>query len=461
MRPGRDRFVARPASLPVARSSNLAATRSLRFVAPTARRIESARFVLVLFLILVLPAVIPRTTAARETSASEASAPEGDTTARALARIEAAVAAHPDDPALAFALARQLGRAGQAGRAADETRRLLARWPEHRPRARLEIARVLLDHGGAAAARRLLDEEIRHVPDSGTAHFYRGMAMRAIGEPEGADRALQAAARLEPGLRSETLLVRALALFDLGREGEAVSLLQELLRIDPTSETAVRARLLLRDREMAQGHQRLRANALAGFEWDDNVTLEGSESETLASDREDVRGVFGAGLSGQPWLGERGGLLVGLRYDQTHHHDLNDFDMLQYALFVSLSLQPSEALGKRLALRFDASGYDTLQDLDRALTGASLRQNLLYSFGPRAGVLRAFSVFELAEFHGSPLFDAWERDSLSGGLGLEHILPLPPRGASFALSGSWLRSVTEARPDGTSDGFDGDFDHEA
>ncbi|MBK7949000.1 MAG: tetratricopeptide repeat protein [Deltaproteobacteria bacterium] len=404
--------------------------------------------------------IVPRVARAGVTNAAGPDA-EGSSAASALARVAQAAAAHPDDPDLAFTHARHLARAERAAEALEATRRFVKRWPRHRPDAHVEIARTLLEHGAAPEARSLLDEAVRRRPDSGLAHFYRGIALRAEREPRAAEQAFQAAALLEPTLRSESLLARALLLFELAREQEAVSLLQEILRVDPTSDTALRARLLLRDREVVRGGQRLRAEALAGFEWDDNVTLEGTESEVVSSRRDDFRGVWGAGLSGQPWLGSRGGLLLGYRYDQTMHHELDEFDVIQNALFASLSALPSESLKERLALRFDLSGYDTLQDLDRALSGGALRSNLLLAFGKRGGVARLFGAFELAEFHADPGFDAWERDSFSGGLGVEHTLPLPPADSSVSLSASWLRTITQASPDGSSDGFDGDFDNDS
>lgn len=373
-------------------------------------------------------------------------------------RVAATANAHPDDPDLAWTLARSLARAGRGAESAASTRVYLERWPAHRPGARLEIARILLDQGASREAEPLLDEELRRTPGSGIAHFYRGLALRANQRPDDADLELRAAAVLEPALRSEVLLLRALMLFERSRELEAVSLLQELLRGDPTSDTAVRARLLLREREIARDRNRLRVNALAGFEWDENVTLEGAESEVRPSDRDDFRGVWGAGISGQPWLADRAGLLVGYRYDQTYHVDLRDYDMIQNALYASLSVQPSEALKERLALRIDAYGYDTLQDLDQALAGGSLRPGVLWSIGPRAGVVRGFGALEVAEFDGSPILDVWERDSISGGLGLEHSVPLPLPGSMVSTSFVWLRTVTDAGTGGLSDGFDGDYD---
>lgn len=394
-------------------------------------------------------------THAREAAATTA----GDA---ALAQLERAAADHPDDPDLAFALARRLADSGHGPEAVARANAFVARWPALRPEARLEIARTLVDAGAPADAQMLLEVETRENPRSAMAHFYRGIALRATHDPMAAQQAFQAAAHLEPALRSETLLIRALMLFDLERDDEAVALLDELLRIDPTSDTAVRARLLLRDHEVARGRQRLRAHAVAGFEWDENVTLEGSESETLASERSDWRGVWGAGLSGQPWLAERGGLLLGYRYDQTHHAELSDYDLIQNALFASLSLQPFRGTtGRRFALRFDGQGYDTIQDLDRVLTGGAFRPSLLHSFGPKAGVLRGFALFELAEFRGGAQIEPWKRDALAGGLGLEHTLPLGPRIGTLAASFSWQRSITEAEPGGNSDQFDGDFDHDS
>lgn len=378
----------------------------------------------------------------------------------ALARIESALAIHPDDPDLAWARARTLARAGRSAEAVEATRRFSTRWPAHRPSARVEVARTLLDQGAPRDADRLLVETLQRDPDSGVAHFYRGLALRADLSLEEADHELQQAARLEPTLLADTLLVRALIQLDLARDEQAISLLQEILRVDPTSDTAVRARLLLREREIAVGRRRLRGEARIGFEWDQNVTLEGAESETRPSDRDDLRGIWGAGISGQPWLSERGSLLLGYRYDQTYHLDLREFDMIQNAVFASLSVLPSEALRDRLALRFDAFGYDTLQDCDHALGGASFRPSLLWSIGPRAGVTRLFGAFEVAEFDGTPISDAWERDSLAVGLGIDQTVPLPQplQGSWVALSFAWLRTITEAGTSGGDDGFDGDFD---
>jgi len=135
--------------------------------------------------------------------------------------------------------------------------------------------------------------------------------------------------------------------------------------------------------------------------------------------------------------------------------------MIQNALFASLSGQPSEALKERLALRLDAYGYETLQDLDHELAGASFRPGVLWSIGPRAGVVRVFSALEVAAFDGSPILDVWERDSFSGGLGVEQSVPLPLPGSMVSLSFTWLRTVTEAGTGGLSDGFDGDYDSDS
>lgn len=431
--------------------------RSRSPLAPRGPSTRAGRLAAALALIVATPVLASPSAASDATSlaGTDVAAPS------ALERTERAAAAHPDDPDLGFALARQLARESRGTEALEATRRYVKRWPDHRPDAHVEIARTLLEQGDSNEARALLDEAVRRRPDSGVAHFHRGIALRAGRELVAAEQAFATAARLEPSLRAESLLARALILFTLDREPEAVSLLQQVLRLDPTSDTALRARLLLRDHEVVRGDARLRAEALAGIEWDDNVTLESAESETAASREADYRGVWGAGLSGQPWVAPRGGLLLGYRYDQTAHHELDAFDVIQNALFGSLSWLPSERMKERLALRLDATGYDTLQDLERVLTGGALKPNLLFAFGPRAGVSRLFAAFELAEFHRESTLEAWHRDSISGGLGVEHTLPLPPKGSTLAVSASWLRTVTQAEPDGSPDGFDGDFDNDS
>ncbi len=392
----------------------------------------------------------PASPTSRSNAASDGSSP-------VLARLEAAVRAHPGDPDLAWAYARELAEAGQAERATAHARSYLSRWPSHRPTARVEIARALLEAEAPEAASVFLDEAVATEPTSGLARFYRALRLRQTGQLAAADREFRVAARLEPALRAETLLVRALGLFELDRETEAVGLLSEILRLDPTSDTATRARLLLRQSESTAPADRFRANAYMGFEWDDNVTLESAENEVPASNREDFRGIWGIGLAGRAIEHDRAGLTLGYRFDQSEYDDLDGFSLLTNTVFASGSWR----LGARLSLRLDAVAYHALQDLDDELTGGTIRPSAIVSLGPSWGAIRLLPEFQIAEFHDRPTVAIWERDSYSYGLGLEYFLPLRADRSSLTVSGAWQRSETQAEPSGFSDAFDGDFDHDS
>ena len=372
-------------------------------------------------------------------------------------RLQSAISEHPSDPDLRWALARNLASSGNSGEAIQKTRDFVARWPDRRPEARIEIARMLIESDASEHAIELLGEELAVNPRSAMAHFYRGLAFRKISLYSEANRAFQIAGSLEPSIRSETLLARALSLFDMGQEDEAVGLLQTILQIDPSGDSAVRARLLLRQRELLDLVRRWRVDGYAGFEWDDNVTLESSENEIPASGRDDWSGIWGVGLTARPWLSERAAVTIGYRYDQSRHADLTDFDVLGNTLFASATWR----IDDRLAVRVDGLLGSTLQDLHDELLNGSLRPSLIYSFGPDWGAIRVFGQFEGSEYHDDTVIEQWERDALTFSAGAEHFLPLRMKESWLALSGSWARTLTQADPGGGASGYDGDYDYDS
>ncbi|HEB90154.1 MAG TPA: hypothetical protein ENI85_11330 [Deltaproteobacteria bacterium] len=375
----------------------------------------------------------------------------------ALERLQAAVSAHPEDPDLAWAHARRLASVGEAARAIRATRRFVSRWPKRRPAARTEIAALLIEAGAAIPALTLLDEILAEDPDSAEARFYRGLALRRTARVAEADREFEMAGRLQPSLMPEALLARALGLFEQRREEEAVDLLREILRIDPTGDSALRARLLLRQDELLRLSRSWRLDAYAGYEWDDNVTLESSENQVLPSGREDHLGIWGLAATWRTPFHEKGTLTLGYRYDQTLHHDLDDFDLINNTIFVSTSW----AWLPRVRLQLDATVYNVLQDLDAELTGGSLRPGVAFALPDDWGALRLLARFEGVEFHDDTAFEPFERDGFAAGLGIEHFLPLRTKGSWISTSGSWKRTLTQAEPGGGSDGFDGDFDFDS
>jgi tetratricopeptide (TPR) repeat protein len=370
-------------------------------------------------------------------------------------RLFDAIEIHPDDPDLAWALTRRLAGAGRASDAMQHARDFLARWPERRPDARLEIAREFLDAGDTTRALVLLDEEIRVRPRSGVAHFYRGIAYREQGRLVESNHEFAIAADMAPALQSESLLAQALGLFELGQDDDAVDLLKQILEIDPTSESAIRARLMLRQREILSMQRVWRLDAHAGYEWDSNVLLESATNESAGTGRSDSRGVWGAALTIRALTLEKGILTLGYRYDQTQQDDLGRFDLLTNSGFASGSWQLSE----NILTRLDALAWNTRQSGHNELTAGTLRPNLIFSFGPRWGALRAFAQYEIFEYDALATIDPWERDGYSVGGGLEQFFPLPVDRSFASISVAYQRNHTQSDTSGVANGFDGDYDY--
>jgi hypothetical protein len=375
----------------------------------------------------------------------------------AVERLQSAIAHHPDDPDLIWALARKLARIGRVADAMKQTRDFLARWPRRRPHARIEIARSLLEAGANTEALVLLDEELREKPAYAIAHFYRGIALRAEGLVVESNSEFRIAGRLDPSLRAETMLVRALGLFDLGEDDGAVDLLRQILELAPESESAIRARLLLRQRELMDLQRPWRLDAYAGFEWDSNVSLENAGNEVPASNRQDVLGVWGLGATLRALTTERGSLTVGYRFDQSRHDDLTRFDVLTNTGLVSGNWR----VGQRSIMRLDAIAWNTRQDGNDELTGGSIRPNLLVSLGPRAGAIRAFVQFEILDYARESAFEFLERDGYTVGGGLEYFRPLPLANSWISTAASFQQYRTQADSSGGPDGFDGDYDYDS
>lgn len=379
----------------------------------------------------------------------------------AIDRLRTAIEMHPDDPDLAWALTRKLASAGRTNDAMSHTQGFLARWPEKRPHARIEIARSMLDAGDATRALVLLDEAVQLDPTSGVARFYRGMAYRASGRIVESNREFDLASQLEPTLRSESFLARALGLFELGRDADAVDLLRQILEIDPYSESAIRARLMLRQREILSMQSPWQVDAYAGFEWDSNVLLESAESESVGTGRADFSGIWGLGIAVRALTADRGTLTLGYRYDQSKHNDLGRFDLLTNSGFASGNLQ----LSQNALLRLDAIVWNTRQSGHNEVTAGAVRPNLIFALGPDWGALRLFAQYEIFEYEDPALFSAWERDGYSIGGGLEHFLPLPLplvfNPSFLSTSASFQRNVTQADTTGAPDGFDGDYDYDS
>ena len=157
----------------------------------------------------------------------------------------------------------------------------------------------------------------------------------------------------------------------------------------------------------------------------------------------------------RPLRGERFGLDLGLRYDQSTHADLSAYDTRRVLGAVGSRYR----LGPRLALRLDSWVGWTLLDEEPYLLETALRPSLLVGIGGRAGVLRFDAEGERLDYEERPFIQSLNRDGWSYGGGFEHIVPVPLREGSWvAWTGAYTRRDTEAGTDLL--GFDGAYDHD-
>jgi tetratricopeptide (TPR) repeat protein len=376
-------------------------------------------------------------------------------------RLEAALSAHPDDPDLSWAYAMALARGGEVDAAVSRLRDFESRWPGRRPDLLVEMARLLFELGDYAGASASADRALLVLPENGYAHFYRGLALRELGKRPEAHRALAEAARLEPALEPETLLVRAVDLLDEGRDEEAEALLERAIALDPSEETLRRIRLLLPRREPLGQRRWWKLDAYAGGEWDSNVTLDsnsGSEFLDLPRDRDDWRGAWGGGLTLRPFRRERAGLLLGYRYDQAMQDELGEYDYVVNSGFASASLRPHA----RVLLRLDGTVADTRRDGDDYLLLGSLRPNLFFELGDSWGTTRLFGEVAWHEYEDQAVLTPLERDGLEWGVGLEHYLRLFGTQAWASLGARFERVETQARKSSIPGvlSFAGDYDRD-
>jgi tetratricopeptide (TPR) repeat protein len=88
------------------------------------------------------------------------------------------------------------------------------------------------------------------------------------------------------------------------------------------------------------------------------------------------------------------------------------------------SVSARHVLHDRLALRLDGFGGQAWLDADPYLVSGLLRPSAFASLGDRAGVLRAFAEGERLAYQEDPDIAAFERSGFAWGGGLEHYLPI-------------------------------------
>jgi len=368
-----------------------------------------------------------------------------------------AVALHPDDPDLLFALASHLEGAGDAEGAAERFQQFARRFPERRPDLWLRLGRLLQELGRHEQAVPVLERAVASRSEEAAAHLHLGISLRHLGRHAEAERHFGAAGGLAPELLPEASLLRALARMELGDERAAVAHLERTLEIDPDGEAGRSARLLLRATRGPERGPWIRFDAFGGYETDTNVTLDGAtDLPGVSRERADARAVWGAGITVHPLRHRLAGITLGVRYDQAEQEEISTLDTRRELAFVSLRVSPHE----RIALRLDGLATRTRLDHRRYQRTRSLRPNFFFSWGERAGVTQTFAHLEQLSYPEAVFSDAFIRDGWAAGGGFEHFVPLPGRPGTWLSAGAdFLRYDTDSQRDPIL-GFASPYDHD-
>jgi hypothetical protein len=323
--------------------------------------------------------------------------------------LRASAAAHPEDGAVARALAAALLAEGQAEEALAGLSDHLARNPAQRAACAELLGRALLATGDAAGAKAALGEAIAHRASDASAHLYLGLAELRLGERDAAAQHLAQAQALDPSL---TQRVREVA----AARGGA---LQRLLA-------------------------RVSFSGGVGFEYDTNSTLEGDEDITaLPGDSADGRVRYDAALGVTLLRGERAEIGAGYRIDQSQHFDLGELDVQSHAAFVGSTL----ALSPRTFARVEAGGALNRLDGQRHSQSASLATGFGW-LSERRGALELKAFGERRAYDDEPALSSLERDGWRLGANLRHAFSSArPAPSQLVTQLGYARTLTEGRTD--------------
>ena len=319
---------------------------------------------------------------------------------------------HPDDPAVARALARAHLERGEIDAAIDGLRTLGARLPQHRAALAQLLGRALYLKGDLAAARAELELAVAHRPDDALAHFYLGLVLMKSGDAEGAARELQIAQRIDPGLLPKARPRGVMPWLD--------------------------------------GHFSLMGGS--GVEFDTNPTIEGEESFSTGESGDDFRLLYHAGLATQLLRTEQDALTASYRFDQSEHDHLDELNLQSH----SFGLGGVHAFGNGVFARLD--GGTALLQLDHAsyLDSWSLAPSVGVQLDG-LGVVQLRGTAEQRSYADAPSQPSLERDGWRYGAALSHVLPIERwAGARLTTQLQYARTLTQAGTD--ADGFGSAFD---
>jgi tetratricopeptide (TPR) repeat protein len=319
---------------------------------------------------------------------------------------------HPDDPAVARALARAQLERGDIDAALDGLRALGARLPQHRGALAQLLGRALYLKGDLTAARAELELALAHRPGDALAHFYLGLVLVKSGDADGAARELRIAEQLDPGLLPHARPRGVMPWLD--------------------------------------GHFSLMGGS--GVEFDTNPAIEGEDSFSTGKSSDDTRLLYNAGLATQLLRTEHDALTASYRFDQSEHDHLDDLNLQSH----SFGLGGVHAFDGGVFVRLDAGAG--LHQLEHASYLDS------WSFAPSVGVqLDDLGVLQLRgtadqrSYADAPSQPSLERDGWRYGAALSHVLPIERwAGARLTTQLQYARTLTGAGTD--AEGFGSAFD---
>jgi tetratricopeptide (TPR) repeat protein len=365
-------------------------------------------------------------------------------------RLRSAAAAHPDDPALAWAWIDELSRSDPRA-ALDALGSFAKRWPRQRPDLERTRGRLHYALGEDAAALEALDRAVGRRPGDPAAHFYRGLALRRLGHRVEADRAFETAGQLSPELRVESLMLRAVDAIAQGDPDRGRDLLEQALELEPAPELERRIRTLLRRLETPPRGSALRLTLAGEVRHDSNPRR---EEEDLPSDPDsDWVAAWDAGATWRPLRGPNGSAALGYRYFQLEHEHADEEDFVSNRVFTLLSRD----LAPRVGVRLLADAGQDLVDDDRYRWSAGARPSLYAALGSGLGTSEIAARVRYLAYYDPPDTSSRELDGTEWGGEWHHVVTLP----LLPDTKLWLdfgasRYDTQARRDAA--GFAGAYD---
>jgi tetratricopeptide (TPR) repeat protein len=370
--------------------------------------------------------------------------------AAAESRLRRAVAAHPDDPALAWALATELARS-EPRAALDALARFARRWPAQRPDLERTRGRLHYALGEDVAALAALDRAVAARPGDAAAHLYRGLALRRLGRRAEAARALAVAGDLSSDLRAESLVLRAVDAVAEGEPERGRELLEHALALEPAPELERRIRVLLRRLEVPPRGGPIRLTLGGEIRHDSNPRR---EEQDLATDPDsDWVAAWDAGATWRPLRGASGTAALGYRYFQLEHEHADEEDFTAHRVFALVSRELAPHMGVRV---LGDAGQD-LVEADRYRWSAGARPGVFARLGPRLGTADLAARVRYLAYYEAPDTPSRELDGVEYGADFRHLLPLPALlDAKLWLDLGASRLDTQARRDAA--GYAGAYD---